>query len=63
MRVDLYNIDGEIIFGELTFYPWSGYVKFNPDSFDFTLGQMFKEAILKDVNKTLLPYTVSDPKK
>lgn len=41
VRVDLYNINGKIYFGELTFYPWSGYVKFSPDEFDFTLGKMF----------------------
>lgn len=35
VRVDLYNVEGEIRFGELTFYPWSGYVPFSPDSFDF----------------------------
>lgn len=40
-RVDLYNIKGKIYFGEITFYPWSGYVKFNPDSFDFDLGKYF----------------------
>lgn len=45
VRVDLYNIDGKIIFGELTFYPWSGYVQFTPDSFDFELGKYFKEGI------------------
>lgn len=45
VRVDLYNIDGKIIFGELTFYPWSGYVQFKPDSFDFELGKYFKEGI------------------
>lgn len=38
VRVDLYNIDGMVFFGELTFYPWSGYVQFKPDSFDYTLG-------------------------
>lgn len=38
VRVDLYNIDGKIYFGELTFYPWSGYVQFSPDSFDYELG-------------------------
>lgn len=43
VRVDLYNISGKIIFGELTFYPWSGYVRFTPDSFDFTLGNLFNE--------------------
>lgn len=41
VRVDLYNIDGKIYFGELTFYPWSGYVEFTPDSFDFDLGNKF----------------------
>jgi len=41
-RVDLYNIGGQIIFGEITFYPWSGYVRFTPDSFDFELGKYFK---------------------
>ena len=40
-RVDLYNIKGRIVFGEITFYPWSGYVKFHPDEFDFTLGSFF----------------------
>ncbi len=41
VRVDLYNIKGKIIFGELTFYPWSGYVQFTPDSFDYYLGKRF----------------------
>ncbi len=41
VRVDLYNVSGKIIFGELTFYPWSGYVTYNPDSFDFDLGKKF----------------------
>lgn len=41
VRVDLYNIDGKIYFGELTFYPWSGYVQFNPDNFDIHLGDLF----------------------
>lgn len=40
VRVDLYNIDGKIYFGELTFYPWTGYVQFSPDEFDFTLGKL-----------------------
>lgn len=38
-RVDFYNIRGKITFGEITFYPWSGYVQFSPDSFDFELGK------------------------
>ncbi|MEK4158202.1 ATP-grasp fold amidoligase family protein [Paenibacillus sp. FSL R10-2779] len=41
VRVDLYNINGEIIFGELTFFNASGYTKFEPDEFDFILGEQF----------------------
>ena len=42
VRVDLYNVKGKIYFGELTFYPWSGYVQFKPDEFDYKLGSYFK---------------------
>ena len=42
-RIDLYNIQGKIVFGEVTFYPWSGYVKFCPDEFDFRLRSYFTE--------------------
>lgn len=52
VRVDLYNINGKIVFGELTFYPWSGYVQFNPDSFDFKLGEWFNELHLIAGNQT-----------
>ena len=41
VRVDLYNVQGKVYFGELTFYPWSGYVQFLPDSFDYVLGDDF----------------------
>lgn len=41
-RIDLYNIQGNIIFGEITFYPASGYVQYNPDSFDYELGKYFE---------------------
>ncbi len=41
VRVDLYYIKGSVYFGELTFYPWSGYVKFKPEDFDFQLGKLF----------------------
>ena len=41
VRVDLYNIQGIIYFGEMTFYPTSGYGKFHPDSFDYLLGDLF----------------------
>ena len=41
VRVDFYNIDGTIIFGELTFFTNSGYIPFDPDSFDFEMGKAF----------------------
>ncbi|TYS69701.1 carbonic anhydrase [Sutcliffiella horikoshii] len=41
VRVDLYNIDGVIYFGELTFYNGSGYKGYVPDEFDFELGKQF----------------------
>lgn len=46
-RVDLYNVEGKIYFGEITFYPWSGYIQFNPDSFDFELGKCFRTVVSK----------------
>ena len=42
VRVDLYNVDGKIYFGELTFYDGSGYMTFSPDSYDMELGEYFK---------------------
>ncbi len=41
VRVDLYSVEGKVYFGELTFYPWSGYVQFLPDSADFMFGKDF----------------------
>ena len=41
VRVDLYWVNGKVYFGELTFYPWTGYVQFEPDEFDFILGEEF----------------------
>ena len=41
VRVDLYDVDGKIYFGELTFYPWSGYVQYTPDEWDYRFGEDF----------------------
>lgn len=41
VRVDFYNINGKIIFGELTFFNASGYVQFEPDEFDYIMGKRF----------------------
>lgn len=34
LRVDFYEVKGKIYFGELTFYPTSGFGGFNPDRYD-----------------------------
>lgn len=44
IRVDLYNVKGRIFFGELTCYPGGGDGPWDPESFDFALGQKLKLA-------------------
>jgi TupA-like ATPgrasp len=39
VRVDLYNIHGRTIFGEMTFAPVAGSLKFEPESWDLILGE------------------------
>lgn len=38
-RIDLYDVNGDIIFGEITFFPSSGFKGFDPEEFDFVLGR------------------------
>lgn len=40
-RIDLYSLHGKTYFGEITFYPWSGYMEFEPEEFDYILGEKF----------------------
>jgi len=42
LRVDFYDIDDKIYFGELTFYPASGFSGFVPDEWDQQLGDMLE---------------------
>ena len=42
VRVDLYNINGKIYFGELTFFHWSGFVPYEPDEWDYKFGEYLK---------------------
>ena len=42
LRVDLYNIAGRIYFGELTFYPASGFELFEPAESDKDIGKFLK---------------------
>jgi hypothetical protein len=41
VRVDFYEVNGKVIFGELTFYPKSGLPDFNPPEYDEILGTYF----------------------
>ena len=39
VRVDLYNINGTIYFGEMTFYHHCGFVPFDPEEWDYKFGE------------------------
>lgn len=42
VRVDLYEYDGKVLFGEMTFFHWSGMVPFDPEKWDYTFGSWIK---------------------
>lgn len=42
IRVDLYEMNGKVYFGELTFSHWSGMVPFEPMEWDYIFGQWIK---------------------
>ena len=39
VRVDLYNVNGKIYFGEMTFFHFGGFVPFEPDYWDYKFGE------------------------
>lgn len=39
VRVDFYEVKDKVYFGELTFFHWSGFVKFKPEIWDKTFGE------------------------
>lgn len=42
LRVDFYNVNGIIYFGETTFYPNSGFGEFEPKEWDLKIGKMLE---------------------
>lgn len=42
LRVDFYEVDGKLYFGELTFFPCSGFQEFKPKSYDYVLGSFIE---------------------
>lgn len=51
VRVDFYDINGKVYFGELTFYHLSGFEKFEPEEWDRKLGDMLKLPKEKKIEK------------
>lgn len=39
VRVDFYDINGKLYFGEMTFYPGAGFEEFTPEKYDEILGE------------------------
>lgn len=42
VRIDFYEVNGRVYFGEITFYHWSGMVPFEPDEWDYKFGEWIK---------------------
>ena len=42
IRVDFYEINGKVYFGELTFFHWSGFTPFEPECYDKIFGEWIK---------------------
>ena len=42
VRVDLYEVNGKVYFGEMTFYHFSGFMPFQPGKWDKTFGDWLK---------------------
>lgn len=42
VRVDFYESGGQIYFGEMTFYPGSGFEEFTPEEWDRNMGNQLK---------------------
>lgn len=38
-RIDFYDVNGKIYFGEITFFPASGFEEFEPEEWDYKLGE------------------------
>lgn len=42
VRIDFYDVNGQVYFGEMTFYHFSGFVEFEPSSWDDIFGDWIK---------------------
>lgn len=51
IRVDFYEVDNKIYFGELTLYPGSGFEEFSPEEWDYKLGSLIDLNLVYDNEK------------
>ncbi len=47
LRVDFYEVNGKVYFGEMTFFHWSGMTPFIPENWDYTFGSWINLEKLK----------------
>ena len=47
IRVDFYEVDKKVYFGELTLYPGSGFEEFTPEEWDYKLGELINLDLVK----------------
>ncbi|MBR2994883.1 glycosyl transferase [Candidatus Saccharibacteria bacterium] len=50
IRIDLYVVKGKVYFGEITFFPASGFERFDPREWDIKLGNMIDLNLVGDNN-------------
>ena len=48
LRIDFYEVDGKVYFGEITFFHWSGMMPFVPEEWDYKFGDLININIKKD---------------
>lgn len=53
VRVDFYNLNGKIIFGEMTFYPADGRIVFHPEEYNRIVGDMMSLPALPQGKKEI----------
>lgn len=51
VRVDFYIVNNQIKFGELTFFPGSGFEEFTPESYDYLLGSWIDLSLVEKNQK------------
>ena len=51
VRVDFYEINDKLYFGELTFFPGAGLTKFEPEEFDQKFGDLIDLPSVKKEEK------------